>query len=79
MTEGRGARWLAWGLWTLTVALCVVGFLLLYATRDVPVGEVYGARGASGIVSIPFATMGALLGARRGRNPIGWLFIAAAL
>lgn len=79
MTEGRGARWLAWGLWALAMLLCVVGFLLLYETRDVPVGEVYGARGASGIIAIPFATMGALLAARRGRNPIGWLFLAAAL
>jgi hypothetical protein len=67
------------GLWALTMALCAAGFALLFVTRDVPVSDVYGSRGAAGILTIPFATMGALLTARRPGNPIGWLFAAAGL
>jgi signal transduction histidine kinase len=63
----------------LTIAACVMGFALFIVTRDVPVAEVYGARGASVVIAIPFATMGALLASRRPRNPIGWLFVAAGL
>lgn len=81
--EGRlGSRLLyrlAWGQWALTMAFCFAGVVLLFSTLDVPVSETYGPRGASGIVAIPFATMGALLAARRPSNPIGWLFAAAGL
>jgi class 3 adenylate cyclase len=70
---------LALGLWTLTMALCLAGFVFLFVTLDVPVGEVYGSRGATGIVAVPFATMGALLAARRPGNPIGWLLAVAGL
>jgi class 3 adenylate cyclase len=61
------------------MTLCIAALLLLLLTLDVRVGEVYGARGAALLVAIPFVSMGALLGARRPRNPIGWLFIAAGM
>jgi class 3 adenylate cyclase len=79
MPAGRPLRLLAWGLWGLVMALCAVGYVLLFLTRDVPVGDVYGLRGVTGLLAIPFATMGLLLAARRGRNPIGWLFLAAGV
>jgi class 3 adenylate cyclase len=70
---------LAWGLWAATMALSISGFVLLLLTLDVPVSSVYGARGMSVLVAIPFATMAAFLASRRPDNPIGWLFAAAGL
>lgn len=75
----RSLHRLGWGLWGLTMTLCGAGFVLLLITLDVPVSVVYGSRGASGLVAVPFATMGAWLATRRPGNPIGWLFAAAGL
>jgi class 3 adenylate cyclase len=82
MAEGSHrsrSLFLAWGQFGLTMCLCIAGFVFLLLTLEVPVSDAYGPRGASGILAIPFATMGALLAARRPGNPIGWLFCAAAL
>jgi class 3 adenylate cyclase len=78
-TSGGGPRWLAWGLGGLAVLLCAVGFILLFVTREVPVSTVYGARGMTVVIALPFAAMGTLLAGRRGRNPIGWMFLATGL
>ena len=70
---------LARALWGVTMTLCIAALLLLLLTLDVRVGEVYGVRGAALLVAIPFVSAGALLGARRPHNPIGWLFTAAGM
>jgi class 3 adenylate cyclase len=61
------------------VLLSVVGFVLLFVTREVPVSTAYGARGMSGIIAVPFTAMGALLAARRSRNAIGWMFLGTGV
>lgn len=53
---------LAWGLFgPFPRAVRRSGLVLFIVTRDVPVGDVYGWRGATGILTLPYATMGALL------------------
>ena len=63
----------------VTAAFGLVGAWLIFLTREVPVGDVYGARGASGVVAIPFGAIGILIATRRHRNPLGWLFLLSAL
>ena len=67
MTAGR----LAWSLWGLVMALVVTQAAFAVSQGD-----------ATFVLLIPvmgvFATVGALLGQRRPRNPIGWLLLVAA-
>jgi hypothetical protein len=74
----RAARRLAWSLWLLTVVLLILGGWL--EVLNAP------ARGSSwqqslGLVplSLPFATVGALIASRQHHNPIGWLLGAIGL
>ena len=66
------ARRLAWSLWLLTVVLLVLGvwFEALNApTRGSPWQQSLGLVP----LSLPFATVGALIATRQRHNPIGWL------
>ncbi|HEV3474035.1 MAG TPA: adenylate/guanylate cyclase domain-containing protein [Actinomycetota bacterium] len=78
-TTSGGSRWLAWGLGAVTLVLTVAGYVFLFFSRDVSVSEVYGVRGGSGVLALPFAATGALLAARRSRNPIGWMLLGTGL
>jgi signal transduction histidine kinase len=72
-TDGR----LAWGLWALYFPLAVATKLL-----EAPSGELFGSMVESVALFGAFAviaTVGALIGARRPENPIGWLLLAVAL
>jgi hypothetical protein len=76
VTNRLAAR-LAWSLWTLALCLVVAQVMLLIFNQPVLHGV---DRLQPEIVAIPgFATMGAVLTARRPRNPIGWVFLAVAL
>src|SRR5919202_2809385 len=71
------ATWLAWALWGLCSALLAPD-LLLFAAYGAP------SRLEATFILVPFvvatfATVGALVAARRPENPIGWLFCAGAL
>jgi signal transduction histidine kinase len=75
----RTARWLAWGTWTLVLALLAFAFAL---------GVLNGARvGAEEFFLVPLVllatmtsgTVGALVASRQPRNPLGWLFLGLSL
>jgi signal transduction histidine kinase len=79
MNDGRAHRYLAWGLFALALASCAGGWIFDYLSREAVVSDLYGARGAGGVIAIPFAAVGSLLASRRRRNPIGWLYLAGGL
>jgi hypothetical protein len=71
-TRSRSASWLAWGLWLLVVLVwgLVLGFLLAndgLTTRELAVAV------ALWVPFLAFATVGAVILARRPGNRIGWL------
>src|SRR5215210_381863 len=78
MARGIG-RWLAWGLWTLTLVLLLFA-LLLGALND---------RGVSSgdVLLVPLvlaatltsSTVGAIVASRQPRNALGWLFLVLSL
>src|SRR5436190_3287526 len=71
----RTATWLAWSIWALALALSPIT-LLLQSLND---PAAFGGNVFNQLVLLVFATVGALVSARRPANPIGWLFCAAAL
>ncbi len=75
----RTATYLAWSLWALILAIQVAG-LVFYGLA----GTASDANSVSaGIVALIvfqlFATVGAVIAAKRPENPIGWLFLAVPL
>ncbi len=69
----RTARWVAWSLWTVSVAVVPA---LLMSDDD---GAGPWSTLAGGVFILAFATTGALVASRRPENPIGWLLCLAAL
>jgi hypothetical protein len=76
----RRVAWLAWGL---AVALAVADLALLVMTRATPIPRGGAPRmvtaGWQLLLLVIFATMGALIVARRPTNLIGWSFLAAGV
>ncbi len=71
----RFSRLLAWGLWSLDIAVLTT----LLVTGDVDVDDgVWGTAGAI-LFIVVFATTGAMVASRVPANPIGWLLCLAAL
>jgi hypothetical protein len=68
----RTAAWLAWSLWTVTLALVAGGLLLGVANR--PQAPLYEYWLESTLINPTFATLGAVIISRRPENVIGWLF-----
>jgi len=74
--SSRTARWLAWSLWVLSIALATAGlFFLGLNYRDLR-GIMSTAFTGNGIIALVYPTVGALLVSRRPDNRIGWLFCA---
>ncbi len=75
----RGASWLAWSLWTLSLASAVVSAVFRSLNPGAPkavsqeplVFDIWFL-----LVSLSFATVGALVASRQPRNAIGWIFCA---
>jgi len=63
-------------VWALTIGASAVAFGLVIATRDTPVPDSWGFRGASELFAVTCGTVGAIVALRRPDNPIGWLFCA---
>jgi hypothetical protein len=83
----RTATWLAWSLWALCVALIALALLLDSLTADVPLlpgGESLlrlgpGLAVLTGVLSLAYPTVGALIASRLPTNPIGWIFCGVGL
>jgi hypothetical protein len=77
----RTATWLAWSLWAGCVALLLLDFL----TGEVIPAGMPGERPdpafavVTGVLSLAFPTVGALIASRLPANPIGWIFCCMGL
>ena len=81
----RAAAWLAWSLWALCVALIALALVLDLITGDVPAlpGAVdrpgLGLAVLTGVLSLAYPTVGALIASRLPTHPVGWIFCGAGL
>lgn len=62
-----------------TAGLTLLGWTLLALSFNAPVPNAWGFRGFAGIFALSFGWIGYLLATRRGRNPIGWVFLCSAI
>jgi hypothetical protein len=70
----RNAAWLAWSVWGLTIVLVALRLVLQYLNDPASfLGNLFK------VLSLAFATVGALVASRRPQNPIGWILEAGAL
>src|SRR5215203_3746599 len=80
--SSRTAAWLAWSLWAVCVVLIVLALWLDFLT-DLIVTE--GPRldptmaVLTGVLSLAYPTVGALIASRLPTNPIGWIFCSLGL
>src|SRR5215204_4414567 len=76
----RAAAWLAWSLCAVCVVLIALTLLLDFLTGEVIPAGVIGERPGlgfavlTGVLSLAYPTVGALIASRLPTNPIGWLF-----
>jgi hypothetical protein len=81
--SARAAAWLAWLLCVLCVALAAAS-LLLALLNGHTLAEIFIAYIPATIVNlaaqtVSFSVVGGLIASHRPENPIGWIFLAAAL
>jgi hypothetical protein len=84
--SSRTAALVAWSLWVVCVALIALALLLDFLTADVPLppGERLlrlgpGLAVLTGVLSLAYPTVGALIASRLPTNPIGWIFCSVGL
>ena len=81
----RAAAWLAWSLCAVCVALIGLALLLDFLTGEVIPAGVPGERPGlgfavlTGVLSLAFPMVGALIASRLPTNPIGWMFCGMGL
>src|SRR5215208_6913394 len=79
----RTAAWLAWSVCAVCVVLIALALLLDFLTdttflpRDARVG--FGLAVLTGVLSLAYPTVGALIASRLSTNPIGWIFCGVGL
>jgi hypothetical protein len=80
----RTAAWLAWSLWAACVVLITLALVLDFTTEELPL-EVGGFRYdpgfavLTGVLSLAYPAVGALIASRLPTNPIGWIFCGLGL
>jgi two-component system NarL family sensor kinase len=72
----RMAARLAWGVWGLSLAFAALTWLLLWLNRS---DASFSGRLFEVVLTVLFATPGAVIVAHRPANPIGWMFCAIGL
>jgi signal transduction histidine kinase len=80
----RSAAWLAWSLWAVCVVLIALALVLDFMTEELPFdvgGLRYGPGFAvlTGVLSLAYPAVGALIASRLPANPIGWIFCVIGL
>src|SRR5215208_3568017 len=80
----RATSWLAWSLAALSVALFLASISLYVLAQSAQVPSSWSVNltlvGLLGqVLFLAFAVVGALIGSRRPRNPIGWLLLTDGL
>jgi signal transduction histidine kinase len=73
----RRARILAWSLWGLLVCLMIPGEALAILSGAAGEGLFFAVLFL--VLILPFGTVGALIGAKRPENVIGWIFLGVGL
>ena len=80
----RTATWLACSLWAVCVVLITLALVLDFQTEQYSLIE-YGLRYSpgfavlTGVLSLAYPTVGALIASRLPTNPIGWIFCSLGL
>jgi signal transduction histidine kinase len=81
----RTAAWFAWSLWAVCVVLVTLALVLDFITDQsvmpFQAGERYspGFAVLTGVLSLAYPTVGALIASRLPANPIGWIFCSLGL
>jgi hypothetical protein len=78
LVSARTAIWLACSVWVLSVAMVVLGILLNLLNNSGPKSD-FDFQAVEALTAVTFPTVGALIAARRPRNPIGWIFCVIGL
>jgi hypothetical protein len=80
----RTAAWLAWSVWAVCVVLITLALVLDFTTKELLL-EVGGLRYdpgfavLTGVLSLAYPAVGALIASRLPTNPIGWIFCGLGL
>jgi hypothetical protein len=80
----RTAAWLAWSLWAVCVVLITLALLLDFMTEEFSFDEggfrySPGFAVLTGVLSLAYPAVGALIASRLPTNPIGWIFCGMGL
>jgi hypothetical protein len=80
----RTATWLAWSLWAVCVVLITLALVLDFMWEEsslIEAGLRYypGFAVLTGVLSLAYPTVGALIASRLPTNPIGWIFCSLGL
>jgi hypothetical protein len=80
----RAAAWLAWSLWAVCVVLITLALVLDFMTEELPFVEggfrySPGFAVLTGVLSLAYPAVGALVASRLPTNPIGWIFCGLGL
>jgi hypothetical protein len=83
----RAAAWLAWSLWAVCVALIALALFTIFLDFVTPESIRFppadrpssGFAVLTGVLSLAYPTVGALIASRLPSNPIGWIFCGVGL
>jgi hypothetical protein len=77
--SARGASWLAWTTWALSMELTVLSLWLLVLALSRPNVLVYPYWAEDTLLAVGYSTVGAVVASRRPGNPVGWVLCAIGL
>ena len=72
--SSRTADWLAWSMFTGSLALTALSLLLLTLNRSQPDSHIFDLWVQGTVIAVTCSMVGVLIASRRPDHPIGWLF-----
>ena len=72
--SSRTADWLAWSMFTVSLALTALSLLLLALNRSQPDSHIFDLWVQGTVIAVTCSMVGVLIASRRPDHPIGWLF-----